>query len=176
MGNTVNSALTFSCHHLPKHSILCQGVPLLWLPNNGSNDIASHLPLLYSILHRLVILPLLDCICPKVFICETKGLPNWRIPRPSMDFKHVRVIVWCWDFCSKMAHGLHDQILKKSLRFQDFFFHIGFGCPTSQGPSWAGISSSVHCSVGSRGNLVSGLGGTQREEHISRKMTSFHVY
>ena len=39
-----------------------------------------------------------------------------------MDFKHVRVIVWCWDFCSKMAHGIHEEMLKKSLRFQDFFF------------------------------------------------------
>ena len=89
---------------------------------------------------------------------------------PSMDFKHVRVIVWCWDFCSKMAHGLHDRILRKSLRFKYFFFHIGFGCPTSQGPSWAGISSSVHCSVGSRGNLVSGLGfPVGRKQHISWK-------
>ena len=39
-----------------------------------------------------------------------------------MDLKHVRVIVWCWNFCSKMAHGLHEQMLKKSLKFQDFFF------------------------------------------------------
>ena len=94
-----------------------------------------------------------------------------------MDFKHVRVIVWCWDFCSKMAHGLHDQILKKSLRFQEFFFHIGFGCPTSEGRSWAQISTSMHYSVGSRGNLVSGLGfPVGRKQHISWKMTSIHVY
>ena len=42
-----------------------------------------------------------------------------------MDFKHVRVIVWCWDFCIKMAHGLHDQILKQRLSFQELFFILG---------------------------------------------------
>ena len=61
----------------------------------------------------------------KMFPVQPKGLPNWRIPRPSMDFKHVRVIVWCWDFCSKMAHGIHEQMFKKSSRFQVFFFILG---------------------------------------------------
>ena len=28
-------------------------------------------------------------------------------------------------FLQKMAHGIHEQMLKKSLRFQDFFFILG---------------------------------------------------
>ena len=44
-----------------------------------------------------------------------------------MDSKHVRVIEWFWDFCSKIAHGLHDQILKKKFKVSRIFFHIGRG-------------------------------------------------
>ena len=93
-----------------------------------------------------------------------------------MDFKHVRVIVWCWDFCSKMAHGLHDQILKKSLRFQDILFILGLVAQHLK--VQAGHESPpLHCSVGSRGNLVSGLGfPVGRKQHISQKITSIHVY
>ena len=29
-----------------------------------------------------------------------KGMLNWRIPRPSMDSKHVLVLVYCSKFCS----------------------------------------------------------------------------
>ena len=31
------------------------------------------------------------------------------------------------------------QIFKKKFKVSRFFFHIGFGCPTFQGPSWARI-------------------------------------
>ena len=32
-----------------------------------------------------------------------KGLLNWRIPRPSMDSKHVRLIIW--DFLYHPQNG-----------------------------------------------------------------------
>ena len=73
-----------------------------------------------------------------------------------------------------MAHGIHEQMLKKSLRFQDFFFILGLVAQHLK--VQAGHESPpVHCSVGSRGNLVSGLGlPVAGKDHISQKMTSIH--
>ena len=69
-----------------------------------------------------------------------------------------------------MSHGLHDQKLKKSLRFQDFFFILGLVAQHLKVQT-GHKSPPVHCSVGSRGNLVSGLGfPVGRKEHISWKI------
>ena len=54
-----------------------------------------------------------------------KGLLNWRILRPSMDSKHVRVVIW--DFLYHLQNGTRNPWpnQKENSRFKIFFFILG---------------------------------------------------
>ena len=51
-------------------------------------------------------------------ILKTKGLLNWRILRPSMDSKHVRVFIW--DFLYHPQNGTWNPLLNKKENFEIF--------------------------------------------------------
>ena len=46
-----------------------------------------------------------------------------------MVSKQVPVLLCCLGFCSGMGHGLHNENYF-FLHLRDFFFKVGFGCPT----------------------------------------------